>query len=132
MAKNKTEPNDSPCNYGGVGLDDIFSMSRDLGQRISESGIYKDYNMALLKVKSSPELMAGIAEFKRVQIDYSRGEISFDQEKHLSKMHFSLYSNSDAARFLEIEKKMLALILEVHENLWADCDVLIIGDEAPI
>jgi len=110
-------------------VDDILDISRDLGQRISESGIYVDYRAALDRIKDDPGVLARVADFKRVQADYSQGEISFDQEKHLSKLYFDLCVNADAARFLETEKQMLALMLGVHENLWAGCDVLIVGEE---
>ena len=106
-------------------MDDILGESRELGRRISKSDIYADYCAAFERVKDNTELLARIAKFKRVQIDYSRDGLSFDQEKHLSKLFFDLNANPTAAQFLEAEKKMLALMLEVYENLWADCDVAI-------
>lgn len=129
MAENKAKPDDTSCYNGGLDVNGILDASSELGRRISGSDIYEDYNAALLRVKNNPELLAKIAGFKRIQMDYSRGEISLDQEKHLSKMFFDLCSNPDAAQFLETEKKMLALMIEVHENLWAGCDILLVGDE---
>ena len=114
---------------GGVGVDDLLGASRRLGRRISKSDIYTDYRAALLRVKDNTELLWRIAEFKRVQIDYSRDGISFDQEKHLSKLFFDLCANQDAALFLKAEKKMLQLMLEIHENLWTECDIFIIGED---
>ena len=103
-------------------MDEILSASRRLGRLISKSEIYLDYSAALERIKEAPELLAEIAEFKRIHIEYSRDGISFDQEKHLSKLFFDLNANPKAAQFLEAEKKMLALVLGIYENLWAECE----------
>ena len=131
MSEAKREPAAKRGSLGGVAMDGILGSSRDLGRRISESDIYLNYRSALEWVKEHPECLVGIAELKRVQIEYSRGEMNMDKEKHISKLYFDLCANPDVARFLEAEKKMLALMLEIHENLWADCDIYVAGEGMP-
>jgi cell fate (sporulation/competence/biofilm development) regulator YlbF (YheA/YmcA/DUF963 family) len=124
MAEHETKPDDNPGYYGGLGelkADDILNAAGALGTRISESGVYADYGAALARVNNNPDLWSRIEEFKRVQTDYGRGEISLDQEKHLSKLYFDLCANPDAEQFLNAEKKMLALMISVHERLWEGC-----------
>jgi cell fate (sporulation/competence/biofilm development) regulator YlbF (YheA/YmcA/DUF963 family) len=99
-------------------LDDILIAASDLGRRISESGVGADYAAALSGVKGQSELWAKIEDFKRVQMEYGRSGIELDQEKYLAKLYFDLCANPDAERFLEAEKKMLGLMLEVHERVW--------------
>ena len=120
---------EAAAKRGGISVDSILEAARKLGIDISTSDIYTDYNSAFLRIKDNTELLERIAEFKRVQIDYSRDTISLDQEKHVSKLFFDLCANPDAAQFLEAEKKMLTLMLGVNESLWAGCDIFLIGDE---
>lgn len=105
-------------------MEEIFKLARKLGQSIEESGANAEYSSALAKIRTDPRLVAGIREFKRIQTDYnSRGELGLDQEKHLSKLYFDLCMNPDAKRFLECEKRLLALMLDVQESLWSNCDI---------
>ena len=122
----KREP---AAKRGSLNMDNILNASRRLGRHISKSDIYANYHAAFERIKDNTELLARIAVFKRVLIDYNRDEINFDQEKHLSKLFFDLCTNPDAAQFLEAEKKMLTLMLRVHENLWVNCDVFIAKDD---
>ena len=112
-------------------MNTILDAARKLGSSISKSDIYTDYSAKLMRIKDNTELLTRIAEFKRVQIDYNRAGVSLDQEKYVSKLFFDLCANPDAAHFLEAEKKMLTLMIEVHESLWADCDIFIVGDYVP-
>ncbi len=105
-------------------MDDIIRAARELNDSIKSSVACENYRVAREKIEHDSEILEKIKFFKKTQLEYGRADaLSFDNEKHLSKLYFDICLSDDAKNFLEAEKLLFKLILSVNNTVWSGCDL---------
>jgi cell fate (sporulation/competence/biofilm development) regulator YlbF (YheA/YmcA/DUF963 family) len=103
--------------------EELINAANKLAEGFSKSKIYSDYMLYKEQIKNNPELFANLMEFKHIQqaLEYKRSHsgISFEEERHLSRLYSELTLNEQAAGFLACESALLNLYKQTVDTIHA-------------
>ncbi len=111
-------------------MEDIVQSAQSLAHMLINSDIYKNYNDAKAEIKTRPDLLKKIEEYKSLNMRYQLSMIkenenppSFDDEKRLSYMFQQLIADEKSRQFLESEKKLFTLMERIYDIIGTACKI---------
>lgn len=109
-------------------MEEILALTREIAFSIKESNIYKDYLEARQKVDNNPDLKKKIVDFKQKHVEFqskrSKNEdVSFDEEKYVSRLYFDLMLNDEAKKYFDNEEVLLHLMGSIYKTLDEECRI---------
>jgi hypothetical protein len=123
MDKDKALAHDTPGNNGSVDVsDNIISTARTLGIQMAQTpaaALYASSRQSL--TNRDIEL---IKDFKRLENEH-RGELDFNTEKMISNRYTKLMLNPGIRAFLESERKICNMLVEVTEAISQEVNITI-------
>ncbi len=106
-------------------MEKVISAANELAAAITNSACYIEYKKYKEIIASDKELSDKVSYFRKTQLEYqaklieNKG-VSFEEEKHISKMYFDIILNDNAKIFIECEKQMLDLVCMVQDVIFND------------
>lgn len=109
-------------------MDDMLSLAGTIANKLKNSDMYKQYISAKHTVNSNPELKSSIEKFKRANFDYQHKIMnnktpSFEEEKEISSIYWSLMRNNDTKNYIESEKKLVELLDKIYNIIGSACEI---------
>lgn len=109
-------------------MDDMLSLAETIADKLKESDMYKQYISAKHTVNSNPGLKSSIEKFKKANFDYhhkimNNESPSFDEEKEISSIYWSLMRNDDTKNYIESEKKLVELLDKIYNVIGGACEI---------
>ncbi|MDR1532686.1 MAG: YlbF family regulator [Clostridiales bacterium] len=109
-------------------MNECIELAKEIAEKLRGSDCYKRYTEAGRVIAESPGLRDKIRHFKRAQLEYhaklfENHDLPFEEEEKVSRLYAELRLNADARGFMECEKELLDVILQVQEIVADSCDI---------
>lgn len=101
-------------------MNNILDLSKELNRTIRESSLYQEYQLAKKKLKERPDLIGGLNEFRRKNIEIQNNEgidNPYDEVNNLFMEYDELLHDTIVNDYLRAERKLCRIMRNVYEEI---------------
>lgn len=106
-------------------INEAVKMADEIADKLQNSSIYKEYQLALSKIEKDKNLMEKIKQFKIKHLEYANdrnnGNEDFNKEKYISQELYKIMLNEDVRMYFKNEEKLVKLITDVYSRVTEKC-----------
>lgn len=108
-------------------VNEAVNLADEIAESIKNSQIYKDYHIALSRIKDNAEVMEKIKQLKIKHLEYAdertKGVEDFNKEKYISQEFYKVMLNDDVRVYFMNEEKLVNLIADVYSRVAEKCSL---------